>query len=154
MIIGETLPQVMVGVGGSYGNFVFDRYKFNGLAFAFMKVPLTDWWETAHKIKQQNNVIQQAENTRDDLTRKMELETRQAWNTFVEATSQLVLMETAVRDAEANLNTASINFQAGMVPVSELLEAQTLYRQAQDQLIDAKISYQTALLRYNTLTKQ
>ena len=153
MIIGETLPQVMVGVGGSYGNFVFDRYKFNGLAFAFMKVPLTDWWETAHKIKQQNNVIQQAENTRDDLTRKMELETRQAWNTFVEATSQLVLMETAVRDAEANLNTASINFQAGMVPVSELLEAQTLYRQAQDQLIDAKISYQTALLRYLILTK-
>ena len=153
VMIGETLPHLMVGVGGSYGNFVFDRYKFNGLAFAFLKVPLTNWWETAHKIKQQKMVIQKAENDRDDLTHKMELETRQAWNNLEEAANQVELMKATVQDAEVNLQTSNINFQAGMIPVSDLLEAQTIHRQAQDQLIDAKISYKTALLRYQLLTK-
>ena len=153
VMIGETLPHLMVGVGGSYGNFVFDRYKFNGLAFAFLKVPLTNWWETAHKIKQQKMVIQKAENDRDDLTHKMELETRQAWNNLEEAANQVELMKATVQDAEVNLQTSNINFQAGMIPVSDLLEAQTIHRQAQDQFIDAKISYKTALLRYQLLTE-
>lgn len=153
VLIGETLPHLMVGVGGSYGNFVFDRYKFNGLAFAFLKVPLTNWWETAHKIKQQKMVIQKAENDRDDLTHKMKLETQQAWNNLEEAANQVELMKATVQDAEVNLQTSNINFQAGMIPVSDLLEAQTIHRQAQDQLIDAKISYKTALLRYQLLTE-
>ena len=97
-------------------------------------------------------VIQKAENDRDDLTHKMELETRQAWNNLEEAANQVELMKATVQDAEVNLQTSNINFQAGMIPVSDLLEAQTIHRQAQDQLIDAKISYKTALLRYQLLT--
>lgn len=151
VLIGETLPHLMVGVGGSYGRLVFDQSKFNGLAFALLKVPITNWWETSYKIKQQNMLIQKAENDRADLSQKMELESRQAWNNLEEAASQVELMETTVQDAELNLETAKNNFQAGMIPVSELLEAQALYRQAQDQFIDAKISYKTSLLRYQLL---
>lgn len=152
MLIGETLPHLTVGLGASYGNLVFDRSKLNGLAFALLQVPLTNWWETAHKIKQQNLIIQKAENDKTDLTQKMMLENRQVWNNLEEAFSQVKLMKITVEDAEANLKTSAVNFQAGMIPVSELLEAQTLYRQALDQLVEAKISYQTALSRYRMLT--
>ena len=151
VLIGETLPHLMVGVGGSYGRLVFDQSKFNGLAFALLKVPITNWWETSYKIRQQKMLIQKAENDRADLSQKMELESRQAWNNLEEAASQVELMKTTVQDAGLNLETAKINFQAGMIPVSELLEAQALYRQAQDQFIDAKISYKTSLLRYQLL---
>lgn len=153
VLIGETLPHLTLGLGASYGCLVFERSRFNGLAFALLQVPLTNWWEASTKIKQQQMKIQQAENDRDDLTRKMELETRQAWNNLEEAADQVALMETTVQDAEVNLQTSNINYRAGLIPVSELLEAQTLYRQAQDQLVEAKISYQNALSRYRMLTE-
>lgn len=151
MAIGEALPHLMVGASASYGNLVFDRYTANGLAFATLQVPLTGWWESSHKMKQQDILIQKAENERIDLTQKMVLETQQAWFNVQEANSQVLLSETAVRDAETNWQSSQVNYQAGLIPISELLEAQTLYRQAQDQLIDAKISYRTALLRYRML---
>ena len=153
VLIGETLPHLTVGLGGSYGRLVFDRSKFNGLAFALLQVPLTNWWEASTKIKQQNLHIQKAENMRDDLTRKMELETRQAWNNVSEAYSQTELMKATVHDAEVNLETSATNYRAGMIPISELLEAQTIHRQALDQLIDAKISYQNALTHYRILVE-
>lgn len=150
--IGETLPHLMVGIGASYGNIFFDRSKFNGLAFATLKIPLTDWWESAYKIKQQQLMIQKAENQKDDLTQKMMLETRQAWNNVMEAAEQIQLMKSTIQDAELNLSTSSVNYKAGMIPLSDLLEAQTLLRQAQSQYIDALISYKIKSAHYKTLT--
>lgn len=141
MIVGEALPQVAVGAGASYGSMVLDRYSANGLAFATVQVPLTNWWETSHKIKEQNIRIQQAENTRADLTGKMALEVQQAVNNVREAYAQITLAESTVRDASTSLATARVNFEAGLIPVSEFLEAQTLHSQALNQLTDARIDY-------------
>lgn len=154
MTIGESLPQVLVGLGASYGNLVFDRNKFNGIAFATLQIPLTNWWESSYKIKQQNLMIQKAENQKNDLTQKMMLETRQAWNNAVEAAEQIQLMRNTVTDAKVNLNTSTVNYKAGLTPISDLLEAQTLYRQSQDQYTDALISYKLKLAHYHTLTAQ
>lgn len=150
--VGESCPQILVGVGASYGDLFFDRPKFNGLAFATMKVPLTAWWESAYKIKQQKLMIQKAENQKDDLTQKMMLETRQAWNNVVEAAEQVKLMKSTIADAELNLSTSSVNYQAGIIPISDLLEAQTLLQQARSQYIDAMISYKIRTSHYHTLT--
>jgi len=87
------------------------------------------------------------------LTRKMELEVRQAWNNVSEAYNQTELMKATVHDAEVNLETSATNYRAGLIPISELLEAQTIHRQAFDQLIDAKISYQNALTHYRILVE-
>lgn len=154
MTIGESLPQVLVGLGASYGNLVFDRNKFNGIAFATLQIPLTNWWESSYKIKQQNLMIQKAENQKNDLTQKMMLETRQAWNNAVEAAEQIQLMRNTVTNAKVNLNTSTVNYKAGLTPISDLLEAQTLYRQSQDQYTDALISYKLKLAHYHTLTAQ
>lgn len=145
MALGENLPHLMAGIGASYGNPVFDRFSANGLAFATLQIPITDWWEASHKLRQQQVSVQMAENQREDLMQKMVLETQQAVNKVLEAEEQVQLKRTAVQYAEVNKQTYRVNFQAGMVPVSELLEAQTLYRQAQDELIDAKIEYWKAL---------
>lgn len=151
--IGESLPHVMVGGTASYGNLMFDRYDANALAFATLQMPLSGWWETAHKIQQQNYRIQKAENERTDYLEKMELETRQAWCNVEEAHSQVTLAESSVRSAEANLHDTKVNFEAGMVPVSELLEAQTLLLQAQNQRTDALIDLKIKTEHYRMLTR-
>ena len=151
MAIGASSPHVLVGASASYGNLVFDRSAANALVFATLQVPLTGWWETAHKIKQQNYAIQKAEIERDDLTEKMMLETRQAWCNIREARNQVELAETTVRDAQANLQTVRTNFDAGLVPVSELLEAQTLLLQARNQRTDALIDLKIKNNRFSQL---
>ena len=151
--IGESLPHVMVGGAASYGNLVFDQYNANALAFATLQVPLTGWWETTHKIRQQNFLIQKAENERTDYVEKMELETRQAWCNVEEANSQVTIAESSVLNAEANLHDTKVNFDAGLIPVSELLEAQTLLLQAQNQRTDALIDLKIKTERFRRLTR-
>ena len=148
MTMGEALPQLSVGVAGSYGNLVVDDYNYNGLAFVTLQVPLSAWWETAHKMKEQKLREQKAANLRQDLTEKMSLETRQAWNSLEEAYQQLAIVEQTVDNAERNMTTALQNYHAGLVPMSELLEAQTLYRQSLDQQVDDRIAYQLRLTKY------
>ena len=153
MTMGETLPHLMVGGTASYGNLVFDHYTANALAFATLQVPLTGWWEASHKLKQHDILIQKAENERADLLQKMYLEVMQAWNNVGEAYNQYKLTGMALQDAEANLLDAKANYDAGMIPVSELLEAQTLLLQAQNQRTDALIDLKIKAERYKTLTR-
>ena len=152
MALGETLPHLTIGGTASYGNLVFDHFSANALAFTTLQIPLTSWWETAHKIRQQNFHIQKAENERADYVAKMELETRQAWCNVEEAKSQVTLAESSVRSAESNLADTKSNFDAGLVPVSDLLEAQTLLLQAQNQRTDALIDLKIKAEHYKTLT--
>ena len=152
MALGESLPHLTVGGTASYGNLVFDRFTANALAFATLQVPLTGWWEASHKLKQHDILVQKAENERADLLQKMYLETMQAWYNLDDAEKQFEIAKLSLQDAEANLLDAKTNYEAGMIPVSELLEAQTLYMQAQNQRTDALIDLKIKAEHYKTLT--
>ncbi|MBQ3734671.1 MAG: TolC family protein [Bacteroidales bacterium] len=154
MALGETLPHVTVGGTASYGNLIFDHFTANALAFATLQVPLTGWWEASHKLKQQDILIQKAENERADFTQKMYLETQQAWNNVDDAYNQYQLAGLALQDSEANLHNVKADYDAGLVPVSELLEAQTLLLQAQNQCTDALIDLKIKAERYKTITNK
>ncbi len=154
MALGETLPHLTIGGTASYGNLVFDHYSANALAFATLQVPLTGWWEASHKLKQHDILVQKAKNERADLMRKMYLETLQASNNVDEAYNQYKLMELALQDAEANLHDVKADYDAGLVPVSDLLEAQTLLLQAQNQRTDALIDLKIKAEHYKKLTQQ
>ena len=152
MTMGETLPHLTVGGTASYGNLVFDHFTANALAFTTLQVQLTGWWETSHKLKQHDILIQKAENERADLVQKMYLEVMQAWDNVGEAYNQYQLTELALQDAEANLQDIKADYDAGLVPVSDLLEAQTLLLQAQNQRTDALIDLKIKAEHYKTLT--
>ena len=153
MALGETLPHLMVGGTASYGNLVFDHYSANALAFATLQVPLTGWWEASHKLKEHDILVEKAKNERVDLMEKMYLETMQAWYNLDDAYSQHQLSALALQEAEANLHDVKADYDAGLVPVSDLLEAQTLLLQAKNQLTDALIDLKIKAERYKMLTK-
>ena len=153
MSIGETLPHLTVGGTASYGNLVFDRFTANALAFTTLKVPLTDWWEASHKMKQHDIQIQKAKNELVDYGHKMYLEIMQAWYNLDDAGKQFEIAKLSLQDAEANLLDVKANYEAGLIPVSELLEAQTLFLQAQNQRTDALIDLKIKAERYKMLTR-
>jgi len=104
-------------------------------------------------LKKQKIKWQIADNERRDLTEKMNLQTQQIWNELEETYKQIDLANATVENASQNLKVATQNYQAGLIPLSDLLEAQTLYLQAVDQQSEELITYQIKLNKYQQLTK-
>lgn len=153
MTLGETLPQVAIGATYLYHN-LFGRDELNGMVFATIQVPLTNWWETSHKLKAHKIHEQIAENSRRDLTEKIDLQVRQAWNELQEGYQQIAIAEETVSNAQQNLTVTLQNYQAGLISVSELLEAQITHRQAVDQQCNERIAYQIKVTKYKQLSAQ
>ena len=131
MTLGETLPQVSIGGLFNYGNIV-GRYKFNAIALANVKIPLTSWWETSHKFKEHDLKIQEAELMQKDLDEKMVLQTQQAYNQMVEAEALLQSDRAALDMAQENYRLEALNYRAGLNTITDVLEANALMLQAEN----------------------
>ena len=152
MTLGEALPSLMIGGSASY-NTIFENSKPNALVFAMLQVPITDWHKTSIKLKKHNLDVEMAENTRRDLTEKMQLQTNQAWFNLEQSWLRISMAQTALSDAEANLKITEDYYDAGLVALSDVLEAQTLLKQSRDELTDSRVEYRINLVTYKQLTK-
>lgn len=148
---GEALPQIGVGAMVSYGNMI-KSYKGNAIFFASVQVPIMKWWETAHKIKEHNLKIEQYEIMQKDLTEKMSLQEKQAYNQMIEAQALMKSDEAALEMAQENYRVTELNYRAGMNTVTDVLEANALLLQAQNAITDRQITYTSARRRYYDLT--
>lgn len=151
LAIGEALPQVAVGSLTSYGNLT-GKTKLNNIFFATVAVPLTQWWETSHKIKEHDIKIREAELMRDDLNGMMDLQEKQAFNQMLEAEALLRSDHAALEMAQENSRLAHLNYRAGMNTIADVLEADALLFQAQNAITDRQISWASARRRYHDLT--
>ncbi len=159
MDLADALPHILVGGTYNYGNVMRvegidlqgDGWKQNGLLFATIQVPLTGWWETAHKLKEGRYAIEQAQLQQQDLSAKLVLRHQQAANEVHKLSSLLVQMRSSAELAKQNYLLAQENYSAGLSSITELMEAQTLYQKAQTDLIDAQIQYRIALHRSQVL---
>ena len=152
MTLGEDLPSLLVGGSVNYHT-VMENTQPNALVFAMLQVPLTDWHKTSFKLKKHDLDAEMAENTRRDLTEKMQLQTNQAWFNLEQSWLRISMAETALADAEANLKVTEDYYEAGLVALSDLLEAQTLLKQSRDELTDSRVEYRFNLVTYRQLTK-
>lgn len=153
MIIGETLPQI--GFGGAYMyNNLMEKNRTNLTGFASISIPITAWGETAYNIKKQNYKIEEAQNMQSDVTAKLELQTQKIWDELDAAYRSYLLADQAVDDASSNLRLSTQYYTSGLISLSELLEAQTLYRNALDTRIEQSITYLVCLRHYKQITGQ
>jgi outer membrane protein TolC len=153
LTLGEALPQVGIGGSAVYGNLV-RKYKFNAIALAQVSIPLTQWWESAHKLKEHDIVIREAELMQKDLTEKMSLQLKQAYNQMVEADALMQSDKAALDMAKENYRLAELNYRAGMNTITDVLEAHALLLQAKNAITDQQITYLTARRRYQDLSGQ
>jgi len=149
---GEYMPQVGVGVGGLYLDVMNGKSTSSGMVFGSVKIPISGWWEASHKLKERQLKEEQNQNMVTDNTEKLLLQMQQARNTLDEAWQQIQLSEISVRQAEENLKVSQDNYEAGMVNVSDMLEAQALVQSSNDNLISSRCSYQVAMAKYLQVT--
>ena len=147
MTIGENLPTVGVGVSYNYHN-LLDNDRSFGMVFATVKVPISDWWGGSHAIKRRKIEQQKAVDQLEDNTQLLRIRMLNAWNNVQEAAQQLSIAQRSIEQAEENLRLNRNYYQAGTCKMSDLLQAQLLFQQAQDRRTDAFSDYQNKLLEY------
>ncbi len=160
MNIADALPQVAVGAHYGYSNmqanFLRDGLGSktgNGAVFVSVSVPLTDWWKTGHKIREDNIAVEQARLQEQHTNELLSLRTQQAYDNMIEAYSLVSENRHALDIARENYRLSGVNYRAGMGTITDLLTAQTTLLQAENNLTDAIIAYRVNLRRYTDLTK-
>ena len=152
MALGEALPQL--AVGATYGYYDFTgKGDFNGLAFATVQIPISDWGKTGAKMKRLQTQVDKAASQRDYLQSQILLGVRQSWVELNSAWSQYQLALDSEAAAEASFGRVERNYEAGMVTIAELLQSQTSLRQASDKRADALNSYRQALRKWLELAE-
>ena len=148
LAVGQNLPSVGVGVGYNYHNLLDDDRSF-GLVFATVNIPISDWWGGSHAIKRKKIEVQKAEEQLEDNTQLLQIRMQNAWNGVQESYQQLLLAQRSIEQAQENLRLNRNYYNAGTSKMSDLLQAQLLFQQAQDKRTDAFSDYHNKLLEYN-----
>lgn len=142
MVRSEQLPQValLAKYGYSHGVKLASDYLLDGMNFAAgftVNVPLYHFGERQHKVKAARVQQQQAELERESKAELMLLEIARAANNLDEARLETQLCERSLTQAEENMQLSRQQYNVGLEPLSDYLEAQVLWQQAYQTKVDA-----------------
>lgn len=147
MIIGENLPQLSIGAVGFYQD-AMKQTSTNAIGFVSLSIPLSDWWGGSHKMKEQQIKTNEAQNKLQETSELLVLQINQAQNDLDETYFQIGNAQKSVEQAGENLKVTNDNYKAGVSTMSDLLEAQSTYQQALDNLTEARCNYQIKSANY------
>jgi len=149
----ELLPQV--GIRGSYdyvhGLKVNEQRLFDNGAFSVMlnvTVPLFHFGERINKVRASKAQLEQVRMEQADLNEKMYLELTQAANNLDEAKLQTALADRSLEQADENRLISKGEYDAGLEPLSDHLEAQALWQQAYETKVDAHFQLYLSYVKY------
>jgi len=149
MVLGEYLPQVALG-GMGYISDVENKTSSNAMAYVSVSVPISDWWGGSHKLKESQIKIQQASNKLSETTELLNLQIEQSKNELNETKFQIKTSQASIDQSKENLKVVNDNYKAGVSSISDLLEAQALYQDAQNQFSDAVCMYKIKVANYRS----
>ncbi len=149
--LGKNLPSVAIGATGFWYD-VMDNSQTNALAFASVSIPISDWWGGTHQIRQKSLEVEKAKSMLTDNSQKLVMQQQIAFNRLREAWTRIKLAEAALSEATEHLRVLSDNHKAGMVSVSDLLEAQALWQQGVQQKTGSGYNYMIELSNYKSIS--
>jgi outer membrane protein TolC len=147
MTMGEYMPQVAVTGAGVYYD-VMNNADKAALGIATISIPISDWWGGAHKIKEQQLKVDKARIDLEETRELLALQVQQTGNEWTESWYQMKLAEKSAEQATENLRVTEDNYHAGIVPLSDLLEAQAMLQQSNDGLTDARCTFRIKKARH------
>ena len=109
-----------------------------------LQVPIFHWNEGIYKVRAAKSEANIARLQRNDIEEKIELQVHQSLFKRTEAEKRFSLACRNMDKAEENLRYADKGFKEGVIPVSNVMEAQTAWLSAQSDKIDAQIELRLA----------
>ena len=140
----EFLPSVAL-----IGNYIVSNPSiYNGFENKFggqwnvgvmVKIPIWHWKEGIYKVNAAKAEARVAQFQLDDAKEKIQLQVNQSAYKVNEASRKLTMAEKNMEKADENLRYATLGFEEGVIPPSNVLEAHTAWLSAQSEKIDAQI---------------
>lgn len=147
--VGEYLPEVGVGLGYGYEDIQgLNAYRFNGVGFVSVKIPLTGIGKAVARTKRMDYEIQKIGNENEYLYEQLKVQREQLYLAIETAYNQVEVSREALRDAEDACRHRLADYEAGRIPVSDLLQAELSSRTAAEKYIDDAIEYRKAVNAY------
>lgn len=167
----EMLPTVGLSAGYSYyGNIKLKGFadmgngttvpytqEFRdgiGIAMLAVKIPIFHWGESRKKLHKARYELDNSQLELQRNMRLMSIEALQAVQNVEDGYRMIHTAESGLRQAEENLRVIRNRYAAAMSPLTDLLDAQSQWQQAQSNLIEAQTQYMIYRTDYLRATGQ
>lgn len=147
----EFLPTVAL-TGGYFASYpsVFNSFekKFKGTwnIGVAVSVPILTWGDRSYKVRAAKAEAQVARFHFDETREKIELQVSQCRQKVREAHERYNASLSSQEEADENLRYANLGLSEGVIPVSNVLEAQTAWLSAKTNLISSEIDLRLSYL--------
>ncbi len=145
----EYMPNLVLTAGYLVSNpSVFNGFekKFGGMwnAGIMLKVPILTWGDRIFKVRQAKAEAAIAHTKAADIREKVTLQVNQNSQKLTEAQRRMLTAQRSQEQADENLRMANLGMKEGVIPVSNVLQAQTAWLSAHSALVDAQIDVRMA----------
>lgn len=149
VVRSEMLPTLaLVGGYAATSPSVFNGFekKFKGTwnVGVMLQIPVFHWNEGIYKVKAAKAEATIARLQKSDVEEKIQLQISQSKFKIDEAQKRLSMAQRNMEKAEENLRFANKGFQEGVIPTTNVMEAQTAWLSAQTEKLDAQIDVRLA----------
>lgn len=151
METGRNLPQIGVGAGWFYHDIFNQNHNFGGVMVT-VSVPISGWWGGSHAIKRKSLELANARTELENFNQKIEIEMADKWDDLTAAHRKMVIAADAIDQSKENLRLNQAYYEAGMSTITDLLDAQTLHRQAMDDYVAAYGAFKLSEAQYLNAT--
>lgn len=157
---GKNMPTVAIGAAGLYqgidmgdmsvknGGTMYNMNIGNLVGLATVSIPISDWWGGKHAIRKARLEQEKAENERLEALEMLQIDIISSWNNLTEAYGQIEIARKSVTASTENLRLNREQYAAGTLPMSDLLDAITLFTRANSDLNSALATYQNRVSEY------
>ena len=141
MVRGNYLP--VAGIAAGYNHLVIgledaDNYTSQGMSvMVSLKIPITHFGERKGKIKAARAEYNMRQLELQQAEELLHLEIEQARLNYNDAYTRVEIAHTALEQADENMRISDDNYNLGMEPIVNLLEAKAEWQNAYSNLIDA-----------------
>lgn len=147
----EYMPNLALTAGYLLSNpNVYNGFqkKFGGLwsVGVMLKVPILTWGDRVYKVRQAKAEAAMAETRAEEVREKITLQVNQNQQKLQEARERLATARRSKDQADENMRIANLGMREGVIPVSNVLQAQTAWLSAHSTLVEAEIDTRLAHL--------
>ena len=145
----EYMPNLALTAGYLFSNpnllNGFEK-KFRGMwsAGVVLKVPVVTWGDRIYKVRQAKAEAAIAATRVEEVREKITLQVNQNQQKLQEAQQRLATAQRSQEQADENLRMANLGLAEGVIPVSNVLQAQTAWLSAHSTLVEAEIDLRLA----------
>ena len=171
MVLSDYLPTLGLQLGwNAFGNLKMKSFvelpdgnyypytqtvDYRGFVGAIsLSVPIFHWGEGYKKVKKAKLEVENAWLSLERNRKLMDLQARQAYNNYMDGFILIESAEKAFSEAEQNLRLMQDQYEAGLMTLTDLLEAQSQWHASYSNLIEAKTQSKINEIEYLRSTGQ